>query len=807
MLPVLLLVFLLTISCGSKCDLITGELKTWHKVTLTIDGPQASEEGDMNPFLDCRFDVVFTNGRESYVVPGYFAADGNASETSASSGTVWKAHFIPPTAGEWQYTTFFRQGEDIAISCDPSGVQATTCSGSFTVTPTDKKGSDFRGKGLLEYVGESYLQFAGTGEYFIKGGTDSPENFLAYADFDGTVDQDGLSEDEETKAQAFLHEYAPHADDWKDGDPSWQGGKGKNMIGALNYLASKGMNSVYFLPMNVTGDGKDVWPWTGYDERFRFDVSKLDQWEIVFSHMDELGLMMHVITQETENDQLLDGGDLGRERKLYYRELIARFAHHPALVWNLGEENTNTNGQRKAFCEYFQALDPYDHPVVVHTFPGQWSRVYESLTGFPYIEGPSLQIGDQTGVHSETVKWLDRSCERGRQWFVCLDEIGPHTAGVVPDADDFWHDDVRNYSLWGTLMAGGAGVEWYFGYLFAHTDLNCEDWRSREHMWDLTKYALDFFNEYLPFTEMRHHDELTAAADDYCFAKPGEIYAVYLPRGGSTGLDLGESSLASYSVQWYNPRTGGELQDGTVTSINGPGTQSIGMPPADTDKDWVALVRAEKVIFEEVDGIVAVEAEHFTSQERIDVRRWHLTSRSKTPAFKPDSDPNHAATASGGAYMELLPDTRQTHDDQLIQEENFTEIPGQMAVLSYDVQINKPGRYYVWARLYSTGSEDNGLHVGLNDEWPDSGVRMQWCEGKNSWRWESRQRTNEEHCGIPYAIYLDIDEPGLHTVSFSMREDGVEFDIWLMTTNRDYPYPRDESPPEKVKEIKPLIMK
>ena len=29
-----------------------------------------------------------------------------------------------------------------------------------------------------------------------------------------------------------------------------------------------------------------------------------------------------------ENDQMLDGGALGDERKLYYRELIARFSHH-----------------------------------------------------------------------------------------------------------------------------------------------------------------------------------------------------------------------------------------------------------------------------------------------------------------------------------------------------------------------------------------------------------------------------------------------------------------------------------------------
>ena len=32
---------------------------------------------------------------------------------------------------------------------------------------------------------------------------------------------------------------------------------------------------------------------------------------------------------ETENELLLDSGDTRKERKLYLREMIARFAHHP----------------------------------------------------------------------------------------------------------------------------------------------------------------------------------------------------------------------------------------------------------------------------------------------------------------------------------------------------------------------------------------------------------------------------------------------------------------------------------------------
>ena len=80
------------------------------------------------------------------------------------------------------------------------------------------------------------------------------------------------------------------------------------MIGAVNYLVSKGMNSIYMLTLNIMGDGKDVWPYSDHDERYRFDCSKPDQWEIVFDYMEQKGVMSHFVLQETENKVLLDGG-------------------------------------------------------------------------------------------------------------------------------------------------------------------------------------------------------------------------------------------------------------------------------------------------------------------------------------------------------------------------------------------------------------------------------------------------------------------------------------------------------------------
>ena len=194
----------------------------------------------------------------------------------------------------------------------------------------------------------------------------------------------------------------------------------------------------------------------------------------------------------------------------------------------------------------------------------------------------------------------------------------------------------------------------------------------------------------------------------------------------------------------------------------------------------------EDVVFEEKGGIVAVEAEYFFKQSKNDVRAWYRTSKNEIPKVGRDEDEPHYSGAGNNAYLEILPDTRTTHDDKLIRGENFSNTAGEMALLHYKVKINKTGRYYVWMRAYSTGTEDNGIHVGIDGTWPPTGQRLQWCEGKNTWRWESKQRTEEVHCGEPYLIYLDIEKAGIHEITFSMREDGFEFDRFLLTDKKEY---------------------
>ena len=593
---------------------VSGEPRKWHKLTLAFDGPAHNEaDVDPNPFLDYRLNVTFTHpgtGR-SYTVPGYFAADGNAAETSATAGNQWKVHFRPDETGEWNYSTSFRRGANVAVSTSASAGTAQPIvdglSGSLTIAASNKSGDDFRARGRLEYVGERYLRFAETGDYFVKGGSDAPENFLAYEDFDNTPNNGSRRKS-----------WSPHADDWNPGNPSWQGGKGTEMIGALNYLASEEANAFSFLTMNINGDDKNVYPYVTTSDFKHFDVSKLDQWEIVFEHAQTLGLYLHFKTQETENDQLLDGGELGVDRKLYYRMLVARFGHHLALNWNLGEEhdiwqelNDPNNTRVKAYAQYLRDVDPFDHHIVIHTYPGQQNQVYNPLLGNQsLLTGASVQTG-YSNVYRDTKKWVDASLAAGKPWVVANDEQGNADTGVPPDLGyvdpitgetyqgknsdgntvSVTQNDIRKKTLWGNLMAGGAGVEYYYGYKLPQSDLSLQDYRSRDQMWDYTRYALQFFNQYLPFAEMTSNASLVS--NGWCLAKAGEVYAIYLENGGTTTVNLGNDG-ATYNVQWYNPRTGGNLQAGTVPTVTASGSVSIGNPPSATNQDWVALLRNQE---------------------------------------------------------------------------------------------------------------------------------------------------------------------------------------------------------------------
>lgn len=568
----------------------------WQPMSLSFNGPSASETDDQpNPFLDYRLQVQFTGpSGQSYDVPGYFDGDGHGGE----SGNQWTVNFTPDEQGEWKYQASLRHGSHVAISLANNAGKAanlTNAGGTMTVEPCDPSAPGFLKWGRLEYVGGHYLKFR-NGPYWIRGGTDSPENLLAYAGFDNTP---------------ASHHYADHASDWRDGDPDWNNGRGKAIIGAINSLADQQVNSLYFLTMNIGGDGGDVWPWAGKpvpkgspsDDNRHFDLSKLRQWDTVFEHAQQKGINLHFVFNEAEeaNKKELDDGELGIERKLYYREMIARFGHHNALSWNLCEEYNiqfDFGADRiRSFADYVTAVDPYDHPISVHS-------AHDPLKELKFTFGDkrfgmtSIQL-NQRRIDTLVENFRQATAAAGRPLPISMDEftldVG-QKASWKPFDRPTLH---RRQKLWPTLLSGGQ-IEFILEDL-----LQTESFKTakRQALWKNVRIARTFMEDHLPFWEMEPADDLVDGESTLnvglgsgksfqlgaqVFCKPGHVYAIYYPTASKTGrLDL-KGDHGKFWARWYNPRTG-EFE-GNITTLRGGKWSPLFDAPSSPDEDWVLLL-------------------------------------------------------------------------------------------------------------------------------------------------------------------------------------------------------------------------
>jgi PelA/Pel-15E family pectate lyase len=492
-----------------------------------------------------------------------------------------------------------RKGAGVAVRLEPDAGEAVELSngaGSFVVAPRDPQAPGYLKWGMLRYVGKYYLKFQ-DGPFWIRGGTDEPEDFLGYAGFDRTPPK---------------HHYAAHLADWRDGDPDWGGGRGRGIIGALNYLAREHVNSIYFLTNNVGGDGQDVWPWRGpidpkgspKNDNLHYDIAKLGQWEIVFDHAQRLGIFLHFVFNEAEaaNKRELDDGELGPERKLFYREMIARFGHHLALEWNLCEEynlNFDFGPERiRAFADYIRAVDPYDHPITVHS-AGDPVEALRFTFGDERFGLTSIQL-NQRPIHEVTEALRRETAQAGRPLPICLDEFTVdrgQRASHLPIDDA---DGQRREKLWPTYFSGG-NIEFILEDLLATDSFKTQ---QREKLWRYVWHARRFMEENLPFWDMEPADELsqggatipvgigrgrTIPLGPQVFAKRGEVYAVYLPTASECGtLDLAELH-GSAEKRWFDPRAGEFVGD--AEQITGGSRHPLGKPSADASEDWVVLVR------------------------------------------------------------------------------------------------------------------------------------------------------------------------------------------------------------------------
>ena len=184
------------------------------------------------------------------------------------------------------------------------------------------------------------------------------------------------------------------------------------------------------------------------------------------------------------------------------------------------------------------------------------------------------------------------------------------------------------------------------------------------------------------------------------------------------------------------------------------------------------------VLYKDTLGMVAFEAENFYRQTLAQQRMWHLATANHTPLAGPDSDPVHLQGASENAYLELLPDGRQKDEDGINSKSSIYGEGGKAAVLSYMVFFEKAGTYFLWVRALAVDGDDNTLHVGIDNTWPESGKKLTF-HGKE-WKWSNTQRDTKA------AISIEVPKPGIHEIMLSMREDGCEIDRIFICSDKAF---------------------
>ncbi|MFT7542234.1 MAG: hypothetical protein ACI9K5_003213, partial [Gammaproteobacteria bacterium] len=598
--------------------------------------------------------------------------------------------------------------------------------------------------GRLEYVGAHYLRFR-DGPYFLKTGLSSPENFLAYGGFDGTLDQGGASTSGLTNG---LHRYGSHVADWGSGglgnaeDPNFSGEgsvDGKGVIGALNYLASRGVNSLSIQVMNLGGDGQDTWPYVvpGSDENAltHFDLSKLDQWNVVFEHAQELGIALELVLADDEaaNVATLDGGGVGRHRALLVRELVARFGHLLALEWNTSEGGSMGVSGSQAVAALLSLVDAYGHAIgsssADMTAIGDDALLSGLLGGNSHaaLAGP---IGN-AGGHVEL--WRQNSAQANQPWVVTHATQDPVAGGLSGSNAEHY----RRTVLWDVLLSGGH-VEYSAGPAgnSAGDDLTLEDFRTRETSLDFANTARQLLESYGSFWEMSPDDDLLSGESSgygggEVFAEHDETYLVYLPIADQVAsLDL-SGTTGDFTQSWFNPRSG--QFEGSTSTVQGGGVVSLGLPPdASTGGSGDGP-------FEEEDGLVVMQIESAT---RIDY--WGAAN--VLPGFTGSS-----------YYFWFGPD--------------FYNSPG-IGTLTYEIDVTNSGTFFLSIYNYHDDPEPDKA----NDCW----VRMDggtWYKVYSNlgtstvgvWNWSSRF----DHTGQDAQYTLGV---GQHTLEISGRSAGYHMD-------------------------------
>jgi hypothetical protein len=243
----------------------------------------------------------------------------------------------------------------------------------------------------------------------------------------------------------------------------------------------------------------------------------------------------------------------------FIRYAVARFGAFSNITWDLGDD---LNGYRddawtRTTGTLIKKWDLFRHLATSH--PGNRSNDHQDRTA-DWFDFTSFQEWSRN-QHAFMLRQRWRQAQLRRIIPQTNEEYGyedhyPRWAPPPP----LESADVLRRTAWDIVMAGGyqtAGETARRGTnIWPDSGGGWMNGRGDDTMTMFRGYAymVDFFTSF-DWWKTEPHDELVSHGN-YCLAKPGELYAVYLPHGGKVTVQL---EPGHYEATWFNPVTGEKL--------------------------------------------------------------------------------------------------------------------------------------------------------------------------------------------------------------------------------------------------------
>jgi hypothetical protein len=464
----------------------------------------------------------------------------------APDGGTFRIRFMPSSPGEYDYALIYRQGEFQAKEEGKLEALAGRRRGPVRVDPRNPWHF------IWEGTGEHYF-FNGTTAFWLVGWRD--ERIIRNA-----IDR--------------LHQLK---------------------INRIRVLLSGAANILWGEPV-MTGENFSLFlrPWSAeapnsFDKPgidfSRFNVAYWQKWERMLRYARERDVIVSAILDiSTHKAQPAAGSE---DERRYIRYAAARLSAFSNVTWDLGDDLDSFRDETWAHetGTLLVGWDPYRHLATSHPVHREHQDRASDWFGFTSIQDWSRS------QHALMLEERQIQLKTGRIIPQTNEEYGyedhyPHWA-PKPDGDSA---ETLRRCAWDIAMAGAYGTagesarrgvniwpDTGGGWINGRGDDTMVMLKGYEHM-------VDFFTQF-EWWKTEPHDELVNNGA-YCLAKPGEVYAVYLPKEGTVTVQL---EPGNYQATWFDAFTGVTVP---LPPVHGPAWTS---PQSPGWLDWAILIQKESV--------------------------------------------------------------------------------------------------------------------------------------------------------------------------------------------------------------------